>query len=250
MNVAIPVLKNQIAPCFEAAKQFEIITTKNKKIVASRTIYCSASEGFIQVRLLRLNEIHTLICNGIKSFYLEQLSTMGVVIIPKINLPVKLAFNLFLSGELKSLVKLKPNSQTGSLVSHESLISWAKELFLSKGYSVSTCTNENSFLIDLIARINCPVCQKRIEVAICCGAQIYKADQEIKEFYHATKTQFDSIVYVYLKNPQLEKSCNEYGINFLSPESSNRKFTQETKCAIPILHRPIEGHEKAFGINV
>ncbi len=38
-----------------------------------------------------------------------------------------------------------------------SLVKWAKELFESNGYSVSTCPGEDSFLIDLIASINCPV---------------------------------------------------------------------------------------------
>ena len=175
---------------------------------------------------------------------------MGVAVIPNNNLSVKLALNLFLSGKLKSSARIQLNSQTSCLISHDSLVSWAKILFTNNGYLVSTCTNENSFLIDLIARINCPVCNKQIEVAICCGAQIYKAEQEIKEFYYATNTKFDSNVYVYLKNPRLEKSCEEYGINFLSPGYSNRKFIEVSKNAIPILHRPVEGHEKAFGINV
>jgi hypothetical protein len=98
--------------------------------------------------------------------------------------------------------------------------------------------------------MNCPVCGKQILVAICCGAQIYKADQEIEEFHHNTKTQYDARVYVYLMNPQLEKSCYDYGIEFLSPESTDKFLSQKGSSLIPILKRPIEGHEKAYNISL
>ncbi|MCW8803280.1 MAG: hypothetical protein OQK57_02690, partial [Ignavibacteriaceae bacterium] len=132
----------------------------------------------------------------------------------------------------------------------DDLVTWAEEIFRNKGYSVSTCSDEDSFLIDLIAKMNCPICSRQIKVAICCGAQIYKADQEIKEFHHYTKTQYDARVYVYLMNPQLKKSCNDYGIEFLSPDSANNLLNEKYNSIIPILQRPIEGHEKAFSLKV
>ena len=249
MNVAIPVLHGQIAPCFEAAKQFQIVSTKNKKIITTRKVCCIVREGFIQVRLLRLNDVHTLICNGIKSFYKDQLSSMGIVVIPNINLSVANALDLFLAGKLKVPNTLQLDIQSNDFVSHEELVSWAEKFFSSKGYSVSIFPEDGSFLIDLVASINCPLCGKKIEVAICCGAQIYRADQEIKEFHHATKTQYDARVYVYLTNPLLEKSCDEYGIEFLSPEIIDKNFIGGSKNLIPILRRPVEGHEKAFRIE-
>ena len=102
MNLAIPLLRNQIAPCFEAAKKFELVVIKNKKIVSKRTVNCLADEGFLRVRLLRLYEINTLICSGIKNFYRDQLLALGISVIPNINKSVEEALNHFLSGELKS----------------------------------------------------------------------------------------------------------------------------------------------------
>lgn len=250
MNVAIPVLKNQIAPCFEAAKQFEILTVKNKKIVSSKTINCFSSEGFMRIRLFRLYEIQTLICNGIKNFYRDQLVAMGISVIPNINQTVELALDLFLHGELKAYDSIQCTTDENSIVSHDDLVTWAEEIFRSKGYSVFTCPDEDSFLIDLIAKMNCPVCGKQILVAICCGAQIYSAEQEIKEFHHITKTQYDARVYVYLMNQQLEKSCSDYGIEFLSPESSDKLLNQKGGSLIPILKRPIAGHEKAYNLSL
>lgn len=250
MNVAIPVLKNQIAPCFEAAKQFEIFSIKNKKIVSSKIINCFASEGFMRIRLLRLYEIHTLICNGIKNFYKDQLNAMGISVLPNVNQPVEAALNLFLLGDLKNYETMQISSENKSIVSHDDLVNWAEELFKNSGYTVSSYPDNDSYLIDLIANIKCPLCSRQIKVAICCGAQIYKAEQEIKEFHHNTKTQYNARVYVYLMNPQLEKSCNDYGIEFLSPENSIKNLNERCESIIPILKRPIEGHEKAYNISV
>ena len=250
MNVAIPILRNQIAPCFEAAKQFEILTVKNKKVSSSRRINCFASEGFMRIRLLRLYEIQTLICNGIKNFYRDQLFAMGIDVLPNINYPVDEALNLFIAGELKYYSETIFKAENSSIVSHDDLVNWAHNLFRKKGYQVSSYPDEESFLIDLIAKMNCPVCGREIKVAVCCGAQIYKADQEIKEFHHNTKTQFNARVYVYLMNPQLEKSCNEYGIEFLSPETDVENLDRRSNSLIPILQRPVEGHEKAFNLMI
>jgi predicted Fe-Mo cluster-binding NifX family protein len=246
MNVAIPILNNQIAPCFEAARQFEIHSVQNKKIVSSKTIKCLANEAFIRIRLLRLYEVHTLICNGIKNFYRDQLIALGVSVIPNINKPVAVALDLFLHGELKFYVNTGITSECKQFVSHDDLVRWAEELFKDNGYSVSLLHDEDSYLIDLIAKLDCPVCGRQIKIAICCGAQIYKAEQEIKEFHHNTKTQFNARVYVYLMNPELEKSCSDYGIEFLSPESNLVGTEKIINPVIPILQRPVEGHEKAF----
>ena len=250
MNIAIPILEKEIAPCFDAAKHFEIVVIKNKQIISSRTITCTADEGFIRIRLLRLYEIHTLICNGIKNFYRDQLIAMGIKVIPNVNGSIESIISDFLAGRIKSYNNIKYEAEASDLVSHDYLVKWAKELFESNGYSVALSPGDESFLIDLVAKIKCPVCSKQINVAICCGAQTYRTDQEIMEFHHNTKTQYNSRVYVYLTNSQLEKSCNEYGIEFLSPEITGTESKERTKSKIPILRRPVEGHEKAFNINV
>ncbi|MCW8810423.1 MAG: hypothetical protein OQK64_05640 [Ignavibacteriaceae bacterium] len=244
MKIAIPELDDKIAPCFEAAKQFEIFTIKKGKIISSKIIDCHTTEDVMRIRLLRLHEIQTLICNGIKNFFRDQLVSFGINVIPNINEPIKKTLDLFLSGQLVSdntILKSDIN-----IVSHESLVKWAKELFESNGYEVSPCHGEDTYLIDLIARLKCPLCKKNIEVAICCGAQTYRADQEIREFHHYARTRYNAFVYVYLTNPQLEKSCSEYGINFLSPEINQLSTKEKLRSKIPILKIPIEGHEKAF----
>ena len=249
MNVAIPRLNEFIAPCFEAAKCFEIISIKNGKLASTKTINCSASEGFFRIRLLQLHHVNTLICNGIKNFYRDHLLSLGISVIPNVNYSIGEAINLFLDGKLISSENSNFEVAECGSASHEDLVSWAKEIFEGNGYLVSSCFEDESFLIDLIARMKCPVCGKQIQVAICCGAQTYRADQEIREFHHSTKTQFDARVYVNLTNPKLAKSCSEYGIDFLSPETVESYLTNNSNSLIPVLQRPVEGHEKAFNIE-
>jgi predicted Fe-Mo cluster-binding NifX family protein len=250
MKVAIPELNNKIAPCFEAAKQFYIAIINNSKITHSETVKCYSGEGFMNIRILRLHKVHTLICNGIKSFYKDQLRAMGIQVIPNVNDSIQKSIDRFIKDELPCITGLNYNKCCSNAVLHDELVIWAKDLFESNGYSIALSPGIESFLIDLVAIIKCPVCSKQIDVAICCGAQIYRTDQEIREFHHNTKTHYKSRVYVNLTNPQLEKSCNDYGIDFISPEIPRTEPKERTKSLIPILRRPVEGHEKAFNLEV
>ena len=246
MIIAIPKLNNVVATCFDAARHFEIVLVKNKRVISSKTVKCHGSEDFQRVRFLRLHEIHTLICNGIKGFYLDQLLSIGIIVIPHINDSVQGAITRFLDGELISYDDTQNRIESNNLVSHDELTKWAKNLFEDNGYSVSPCLEHDSYLIDLVAEYQCPVCSKKIDVAICCGAQIYRVDQEILEFHHIAKTRYNARVYVYITNPRIAKSCNEYGINFISPGMTDLQLGGNIKSAIPILQKPVEGHERAY----
>lgn len=248
MNVAIPRLNDSIATCFEVANQFDIVIIKNKKVVSSKTIECHGNEGFQRVRLLRLYEIHTLICSGIKRFYRDQLLSFGIMVIPNINDTIKNAINRLISGEINSYDYTQNQTQCNRIVLHDELIKWTERLFKECGYSVLSRPDYDSSLVDLVAEIKCPLCKKNINVAICCGAQIYRVDQEIMEFHYSTKTRYKARVYVYPTDPKIAQSCDEYGITFISPEMNHLK-NKINKSIIPILQKPIEGHEKAFNIK-
>jgi len=247
MNVAIPKLNNLVAPCFEAAKQFEIIAVEQGHKVSSKTVICDAGEGFKRVRLLRLHDVTVLICNGIKGFYRDQLLAMGLEVVPNINDTVEQAFTRYIKGELKDSEAMQDDSEcTYYDVSHNDLVSWAREYFETNGYRIFSGPGRDSFLIDLIAEIKCPLCNKSIRVAVCCGAQTYRTDQEIKEFHHSARSQYNARVYVYLENPKIARCCDEYGIEFIGADRVNLNHPGSGESKIPILRRKIEGHEKAF----
>lgn len=246
MNVAIPKLNNLVAPCFEAAKQFEIIVIEKGKKTSSKTVTCEAREGFKRVRLLQLHDVTILICNGIKGFYRDQLLAMGLEVLPNINDTVEQAFLRYINGQISNCDATQYDSKCTYDVSHNDLVSWTREFFETNGYRVHSGPGRDSFIVDLIAEIKCPLCQKDVKVAICCGAQTYRTDQEIKEFHHSARSQYNARVYVYLENPQIAKCCDEYGIEFIGADRANLNQNSPSGSKIPILKRPIKGHEQAF----
>ncbi len=244
MNVAIPKLNNNVAPCFEVAKAFEIIEIKNNNVVSSKTVDCSAGEGFKRVRLLHLHNIETLICNGIKEFYRNQLAAMGITVIPNINDSIEKAIIRFIANELPVYENDTVKSQESYDVSHDDLISWAKELFETNGFTVTQNISKDAFLLDLIAEIQCPLCKKSIKVAVCCGGHTYRPDQEIKEFHHSVKSPYNVRAFIYSDSSQIANSCGEYGIEFISPERINLIKSSSAAMDVPIFSGPIEGHDK------
>jgi len=246
MNVAVPKLNNLVAPCFEVARQFEIFVVEKGQKTRSKTVICDAGEGFRRIRLLRLHDVAVLICNGIKGFYRDQLLAMGMEVIANVNDTVDKAVTRYLKGDFVDHETTRDDSECTSDVSHNDLVSWAREYFETHGYRVTSGPKRDSFLIDLIAETECPICHKVIKVAICCGAQTYRTDQEIKEFHHSARLQYNARVYVYLDNPCIAERCDEYGIEFICADRANLNHPKEDQTKIPILKRIIEGHEKAF----
>ncbi|MGD8307271.1 MAG: NifB/NifX family molybdenum-iron cluster-binding protein, partial [Ignavibacteria bacterium] len=175
MKIAIPTLNQMIAPCFEAAKSFHIAIINKGKVELTESVTSSSREEFMNVRILRLHEVHTLICNGIKRFYLDQLTSMGINVIPNVNDSIQNAVERFNKGELTTYHDNVFENCTNVVISHEELVYWARNLFENAGYKVTVFFEEEDFMIDLVAEINCPVCKKNIEVAVCCGAQTYRA---------------------------------------------------------------------------
>ena len=160
MNVAIPKINDTIASCFEVAKHFIIIEIENGKTLSSKIVECHGIEDFQRVRLLRLYEISILICNGINRFYRDQLSSLGINVIPNINGNIENAVKNFLEGKLYFTDQIHNTNQSDRIVSHDELIKWTKELFEEYGYIVIRTPDSNTSLIDLVAKLNCPVSKK------------------------------------------------------------------------------------------
>ncbi len=244
MKVAIPKFNDMVAPCFEAAASFCIAEIDADGNISQKVVTCSGVEGYKRIRLIKLHDIEALICNGIKEFYEDLLSVSGVTIFPGVSGSIDEALKRLIKGDLKPF-EYKPNNLTEiEEVSHSDLLRRAKEAFESNGYQVSEGPGQDSFLIDLVAEIACPVCGKKIRVAICCGAHTYRYDHEIGEFHHLAKSGYNARVYIHSSNPDLAQYCEEYGIELLDPKMGTGKKDKTRK--IPLLRRPVKGHEKAF----
>ncbi len=238
---------SQVAPRFEAASTFLIVTTEGDQIVSTETVACPGSEGFRRVRMLRIHQVTVLICNGIKGSYKDMLASSGVTVVDRVSSEVEDALRRFLDGVLtpdESQVEDLPEPCT---ISHEKLVRSARVLFQKNGFEVSPGPGQGSFLVDLVAEMTCPVCRRPVRVAICCGAHTYRANQEITEFHLATQSGYHARVYVCPARPSLMKCCGEYGIELVDPDQAAAEKQHKNSDRIPLLKGTVLEHEKASG---
>lgn len=244
-KVAIPVLEEDVAPCFEVAHYFAIAEIAEGHQISKTVLKCGGCVGYGRVKFLINHKVDVLICNGIKLFYQDLLNISGLKVLANIADSVDNALEAYLSGNLISQKDPAEMADLSSEFPHSDLVCWARELFESNGYNVSPRPEDLPFLIDLVAEIICPLCKKSIKVGICCGAHTYRLANEIMEFHHIAPNEFHAKVYVYPFNPGIYQTCSEFGIELIDPNSVDDYLFKPRVDKIPLLRNPISGHEKA-----
>ena len=245
-TVAIPRYNEEVAPCFEAARTFVIIRLDDGRTVSQEVVQNTGCKGFGNLQLLRERGVNTLICNGIKVFYRDALVASNITVISDISDGIEAALERYVSGELSARENLADTECT-TPIPLQDLVCWTKELFSVHGYRVSEREEPDQFPIDLVAEIDCPVCNRPVRIAICCGAHTYRCRQEISELNRVAKSSYDARVYVRPTTPQVETCCREYGIELIDPNAKFASADHPTPSRLPILQQPVEGHEKASG---
>ncbi|MCK4462528.1 MAG: hypothetical protein KAW46_12035 [candidate division Zixibacteria bacterium] len=244
MKVAIPQLGPVIAPCFEAATTFFIASEVSGQLENIQTVKCIGSEGYRRVRLMRVHEVDTLICNGIKNLYRDMLVASGVRVISRISATVEQALADLRSGSLVASRQAPDSGDTVCDMPRRELLEWARRLFEQRGYVVTLVPGEDAFLIDMIAEISCPQCGRPVRVAICCGAHAYRSTIEITEFHHNTRLDYHARVYVSPSNPTIETCCHDYGIELVDPSVDGAMDVETGSRRLPILKGQIRDHER------
>ena len=241
MNVAMPILKDRIAPCFEAASLFRVVKVENNRMVSAKTVECSGTKGFHRVRVVRVHDIDILICNGIKGFYSDLLKSMGVKVIPDATGSIQEVLDSFLGGNFEIMEELQSRQTPLHNYNLPDLIDWARSHFIDNGYAVKEGPGLDSYLVDLVAEMKCPKCGKDIRVAVCCGVHTYSTEQEIQEFNYCAKAGYNSRVFVYPGDEKTSTQCKAFGIEHVNPEIDSIA-NNKVKCEIPVLTLPVEGH--------
>lgn len=244
-KVAIPVLEDKVAPCFEVAHHFAVAEIIDGRRISGTTLKCGGCEGYGRVKFLINNKVDVLICNGIKLFYRDLLAISGLRVFANMADSVDNALIAYLSGNLVYQNEKAETSDPSSEFPHGDLVCRARELFESSGYRVSPGPEFTPLLIDLVAEIICPLCKKSIKVGICCGAHTYRLAHEIMEFHHIAPNEFNAKVYVYPFNPGIYQTCSEFGIELIDPGSDDEHLCMRRADKIPLLRNPVSGHEKA-----
>jgi len=248
VKVAIPILDNSVAPCFEVARFFLIAEISDQRKLSSTIKECVGCDGYGRIRFLFSQKIDILICNGIKAFYKDMLISSGLRILSEVKGEAEKILDSFITGmDFNSTVNSISPASTCE-IPHDDLVCWSRELFESGGYKVSVRTDNQSTFLDLVAEIICPVCKKTIRVAICCGAHTYNPELEIREFHFISPADYHAKVFVYPATSQVAKICREYNIELIDPNNWEDFSGDGSAVGIQILKTPIPGHEKAFGL--
>jgi len=244
-KVAIPILNNDVAPCFEVARKFLIVKIRDNIKISETKIECLGCNGYSQVKFLVNNKINILICNGIKLFYRDLLKVSGLKVISNVTESAENAVSAFISGRLIADNGASEYIELSSKIPHDDLVCWTREFFLNQGFKVSPKSSSSQLLIDLVAEISCPNCNENIKVGICCGGHTYRISHELRDLRLVAPDEFHAKVFVYPFNPRIHKACTEYDIQLIDPDWDDDHSKKSDVNNIPILRYPIIGHEKA-----
>lgn len=244
MKIAVTIFKDEIAPCFEAAKRFQVLEIQDSRIVNEKYLECRARGPIARLRLLKEADIDVVICNGIRSFYKDMLEAENRKVFKDVTGKIKKAIDLYLKGEIgRASKKVRPEDQAPCIFEMGELVQMTGEYFARNGYEVSD--EEYDFPVDMLATIKCPKCKKPIRVAICCGGHLFSWEKEIKELRNISEN-FDAAVYVHAAQKPVARTCRDYKINLLDPWVLENEEKGKKNSPLPILRIPVKGHEKAY----
>jgi predicted Fe-Mo cluster-binding NifX family protein len=100
VRVAIPRFGESIAPCFGHSATIAIFTIKRGKAVDQADFRLQSRDMLDRVRLLRDQQVKTLICGGLEDRLQDMLETSGVRVISWVSGRVDDILDCFLRGEL------------------------------------------------------------------------------------------------------------------------------------------------------
>ena len=100
MKVAIPRFGELIAPCFGYSATITVFTIKRRRVVDQVDFCLQSSDILDRVRLLRDQQVGTLICGGLQDRLEDMLQTNGVRVISWVSGRVDELLDCFMRGKL------------------------------------------------------------------------------------------------------------------------------------------------------
>ena len=100
MKVAIPRFREEVAPCFEYSGNIAIFTIRGRKVVAQKGFPLQSREVLDRFRLLRDQQVKTLICGGVQEFVEDLLRANGIQVISWVTGSVEGLLDRFVQGRL------------------------------------------------------------------------------------------------------------------------------------------------------
>jgi predicted Fe-Mo cluster-binding NifX family protein len=100
VKVAIPRMGESVAPCFEYCATMAIFTIADGAVTEQVDFPLRSQDPFDRVRLLRDQQVDTIICGGVQNTYADVLRTSGFQVISWVSGAVDSLLGLFLRGQL------------------------------------------------------------------------------------------------------------------------------------------------------
>ena len=251
MKISMPVYHGEVAPCFEAAEQFNVYEIRPNNIELRKKLECRQESPLVRVRILKAENIELLICGGISNFYRDILESDGLIVISEVAGKTEEVLEDFLNlNHIMENFRFSNSPDRNGKPLNE-VISWVSSLLKENSYKIMECVPQAVFPVDITAQIKCPVCGKNIRVAVCCGSHTYSSEKEIKELYFVASRNYDALFYIHKTTPNIKKLCKDYNIELLDPYVHFRLGADNTKMVskIALIKNPVPGHERAFSSN-
>jgi predicted Fe-Mo cluster-binding NifX family protein len=102
VRVAIARAGETVAPCLEYSATMAIFTIEEGAITDQLDFPLRSRDPFDRVRLLRDQEVDTVICGGVMEKYEDLLKASRIQVISWVSGPIEDLLNLFLRGQLVS----------------------------------------------------------------------------------------------------------------------------------------------------
>ena len=100
MRVAIPHHDGEVAPCFEYSANITIFSVRRSRVVGQMDFTLRSKEALDRVRLLRDQEVTTLICGGLQDAFEDLLLASGIRVISWVSGEVSEVLGLSLQHKL------------------------------------------------------------------------------------------------------------------------------------------------------
>lgn len=243
MKLAIATYKDEIAPCFEAAKRFQICLLEEREVISKELLNCDRSGPIARLRLLKDAGVEVLLCNGIRSFYKDMLEAENLMVYKDLTGKIEETLKLFIGGKIKHTGKAEENKEAPCLFELGELVEMTREYLSKNGFVIEN--DESEFPVDIIATLKCPRCKKPIRVAVCCAGHVFYWEKEIMEL-RSISENYDAAVYVHAAQDQVVKTCKDFNINLLDPWVLENPEMGSGKDPLPVFRIPVRGHEAVF----
>lgn len=100
IRVAMPRFQEEIAPCFEYSATIAIFDIKDGNIVDQTDFSLQSNRVFDRLRLLKDQQVNTLICGGIQDRFEQMVQASGIETVSWVSGHVETILQQYLDGKL------------------------------------------------------------------------------------------------------------------------------------------------------